>query len=161
MPSGDIHVGVNLDDVLRVIVWDLKKQYGWSTNAAARHLGIAQPTLADFLSDEEKGMRVLSLSRMCAALKKTPTEFLKLHERYDAGESVPFLEDAIFGRFRALLTRDQALDLIRVLETLNKRGSVPVVIEAAVRALGLDAPPPDEGRAKARKKKTRARSRRR
>ena len=112
--------GANIDDVVRAIIWDFKEEvHEWSSWAeAARHLGVPQQTLSDFMNDPESGTRILTLSRICAALQMSPVDLLQLHERYhpESRGDTPFAADVVYNRFRALLDVRQASRLARMLE---------------------------------------------
>lgn len=116
--------GANLDDVLRAVIFDLRAAYGWgSTAETARHLGLKQQTLAQFMDEKQPGTRLETLSRVCTAMRMSPVDIFQLHERYNPAsrQGSPFAEDLIFNRFRAVLDVGKARKLLRVLEALRSR----------------------------------------
>jgi DNA-binding Xre family transcriptional regulator len=132
--GGRKHRGANLDDVLRQILWDLAEREGWSENKAASNLGVPQATLHDFMAGAKDGksLKLQSVSRICAALKTSPVDLFRLHERYrpEARDEATFAEDLVFDRFRALLSHQSARRLVRLIEIWNDRGSLPSQLDA-------------------------------
>jgi len=138
--------GANLDDVLRAIVFDLKKEYGWPSDAeAARQLGVPQQTLHLLMNPtvgkkgDLSGTTVATLSAMCAALRQSPIALLGRHERY--ADEVHFAEDFVFDRFRSVLDKDEASRILPLLGELKRRGALNDVIDAAERILPASAKP--------------------
>jgi len=135
----EVHAGADLDDVLRQIVWDLKVAHEWEFTAeAARQLGLKQQTLSLFLDETLPGTSLQTLSRICAALRTTPVDLFRKHERYGSleGREVRFAEDIVFDRFRALLTVEQARRLVTLLERLGSKHALAPVLDAADALLG-------------------------
>jgi len=140
----ETHEGADLDDVLRQIVWDLKVAHEWdSTAETARQLGVKQQTLSLFLDETLPGTSLQTLSRICAALRTSPVDLFRKHERYGRlqGLEVRFAEDIVFDRFRALLTVDQARRLVTLIERLGSRHALAPVLDAADALLGAREEP--------------------
>ena len=112
--------------------------------------------MASFLDDSLAGTRLETLSKICAALKIDPVRLLQRHERYNPESGVAFAEDSVFDSFRALLERDEAARLIRILNALLERGATDQVFTAAEAMLGLD-----DGAGRQKRPTPRAKSRRR
>ena len=144
VPTGDggkeERRGADLDDVLRVILWDIAEAAGWGQNETARRLGVPQSTLSDVMSSG-KGARVNFLSRICAAMKLDPAALFQSFERYapESRGSVRFVEDAVYDRFRTLLTVDQARRTLAIFDRLHATGSVDAAIELLEKKLEVDA----------------------
>lgn len=135
--------GVLIDDVLRQVLWDIRTANGWkSTAETARRLGIPQQTLTAFFDREILGgMRLETLSRVCAALRTSPVDLLRRHEKYrpENKEDAPFAEDLIFDRFRSILTPATARRLVRILETMIDRGALASTLDSWERGLDTSA----------------------
>jgi len=131
--------GANLDDVLRAIIWDLKRTRGWKTTTeAAKHLGLPQSTLARILDEGLVGTTVETVSKLCVVLKLSPISLFQLHERYSPSKrlSAGFAEDLVFDQFRAVLDdRGEASRVLRVLEVLKDLGLLEQVLDLAERLL--------------------------
>jgi DNA-binding Xre family transcriptional regulator len=146
-PSGvKTMVGVDLDDVLRQIVWDLMAERGWAENIskAAKHLGVPQRTLADFMDQSrERGLRVETLSRICAALKSTPVDILRRHEFYrpESADYAPAIDQPAYDSLRAVLTPQDAQRLYRIAQVLNDRQALKAQLDALESALAITQPP--------------------
>ena len=74
---------VDLNDVLRGVLIEMRNAWGLSTRALAMRLGVRQQTVSGFLdSDLDQGTRVDTLSRMCGALDMNVAELFALHPIY-------------------------------------------------------------------------------
>lgn len=135
--------GASLDDVLRQIVWDMAARSDWSLSETARRLGVPQPTLQEFFDPaHERGMTLDTLSKVCAALKLSPVDLFRLHERYkpENRDEATFVEDLIFDRFRTVLTPPAARRLVRLIEVWNDRDALASQLDAWERAAGIKKP---------------------
>lgn len=132
--------GANLDDVLRALVWDLKNEvYDWKSVAeTARRLGLPQQTLNDFLGPKQSGLRLETLSKVCAAIQMSPVELLQLHERYhpESRGDTPFAADLVYNGFRSVLNLDQAKRLLRLVELARDRELLDKALEFAEELAG-------------------------
>src|SRR5262245_39675200 len=102
--------GPSLDDVLRVLLWDLKEASAWSTNEASLRLGLPLSTLQTILDQDRNGTSLEVLSKICAAMKTNPDVLFQSYEGFspETRQTVRFAEDAVFDRFRAVLSVKQA-----------------------------------------------------
>jgi transcriptional regulator with XRE-family HTH domain len=115
--------GVNLDDVVRAIIWDIRQDYGGNQARTARRLGLQQQNLSRIESGG--GTSIESLSRICAALGEDPRAFFRRHELYrrTRGKTSQdrLAEDEIFRKLRLLLTPKSAKRLVNILDGLVER----------------------------------------
>ena len=126
----DVRLGASLDSIVRAVLWDVKNEARWSLQEAADHLGVPLATFQTFMSGG--GMRLATLSRICAAMKLTPDRLFQSHERYapENRETIRFVEDAVYERFRGVLTPDQARTALEVLEHAKSEGNLDERLKA-------------------------------
>ncbi len=137
-------VGADLNDVLRAILWDQQKTADWSTLEFARRLGIPKSTLQGILDeDEPKGTSLHVLSMICAAEKINPDALFQAHESYrpEDRDGVRYAEDAVFDRFRALLTVGQAKEALAVLDVVKRQGTIDEYLKLEKARLGIRRQP--------------------
>ena len=130
--------GANLDDVLRVILFDMKKNNQWGSTAEMAHrLGLKQQTLATFMDEKRTGTTIATLSTICAATQQSPIEIFHRHERYPPkeGDRPGFADDLIFNRFRAILDRGEASRLLRLVELAKDVGALDEILTTAEKVL--------------------------
>lgn len=114
--------GADLNGIVRGILWDLKREREWPDwKEAARHLGLPQQTLSRLMSGSG-GIKLETLSKVCAALQIEAPAFLQLHEHYSAEKR--YAADAIFDQFRAVLSRGEASRLLAVVGFLKRAGAL-------------------------------------
>lgn len=127
--------GAVLDDVLRAILFDLVKREGWTQAEAGQRLGITQQNVARILDRERYGTSLDVLSRMCAALRETPIDFFRRHERYrdvdNESAEAQYAEDAVFDGFRRVLTPGTAKRLLEILESIETPSELERLFKAA------------------------------
>ena len=116
----------NLDDVLRVILWDLIEENGWTEKESAKWLGLARSTLQDFLDTNAKGTQVTTLTAVCGALKMSPDVLFQNYEGFapEGRATIRYAEDVIFDQFRQMLTTDQARQVLDFVADCKKHGDV-------------------------------------
>lgn len=122
--------GVSLDDVVRAVVWQLKRDRDLSQDRMAKSLGLTQQNLARLLDEELHGTSLDVLSRICAALRETPLQFLRRHKRYDG--DLDFVDDRVYDKFRVLLNVNDAKDLVAAMENAAEAGSFSVALQSAI-----------------------------
>lgn len=141
--SAEKRRGANLDDVFRTIVWDFKQRNHYTQQQTGDRLGISQQNVARILDEKLHGTSLDVLSRACIALKVSPGELFRNHERYRLldDEERQYVEDAVFNRFRAVLSVDQARALLGVLDAAKERGGLTDLIQGVQRLTGSGATP--------------------
>jgi len=122
--------GHDLNDVAREIVRGLMKNRSCSENVMAKELGVSQRSLNRFLKNEE-GWSLARFSRICAELEMNPVDFFRSHELYDRETRVKmrFAKDALYDRFRTLLTQPEATLVLRSVQVQKKLGIFEVCSE--------------------------------
>lgn len=134
--------GHDLNVILREILQAVREERGWSEAKLGEELGIPQRTMNRLLSDEGK-FDVDRLSTICAALEMNPVALFASHPEYkhEARAFMRFGKDALYDRFRTLLSPDEARKLVIGVEEQKALGifdvisaSVQGMIDAAKRA---------------------------
>lgn len=160
--------GADLDDILRWVLMDMRRRLELSSDTALAELvGLDQKTLSDWLGrrkprTDRTTMRLETLSRVCAATKRSPGELFALHPRYagvpapsertdqvaeptvpyGADEAAPFAVDVVYDQFRSLISVEDARRLLRVILTLRRRSAFGKLLSFVESAVGLDSPLP-------------------
>ena len=121
--------GVDLNDVLREILQAIMQDRGLSENKLATLLGMNQRRVNAFLKGEN-GLQLSGLSQICAALEVTPIDLFLTHPRYGEKQAkLRVAKDALYDRFRALLTGAEARAIIQQIEGTKELGILPAVMD--------------------------------
>ena len=87
VPIGDgdttTRTGIDIDDVLRGVLVELRNKWGCSTRQLAQRIGLPQQSISGYLDKRiDHSARIIMLSRICAALETTPGALLATAPAY-------------------------------------------------------------------------------
>jgi DNA-binding Xre family transcriptional regulator len=112
---------LNLDDVFRGIILEVKEAHDLSTRALAKKMGVRQQTLSTFLTPgETQGCRLALVSRLCASLDLSPVELFQIHPVFasDHGDLIARirsnLSEETWVKFVEIIVVAQALSISEV-----------------------------------------------
>ena len=108
--------GYDLNDIVREILGRLREERGWSETELAKQLGIPQRTMNRIMHGQD--IKLSHLSKICASLEVNPVDFFRSHPVYDeeTRSRIRFTKDALYDRFRTLLTPAEARMVIESIE---------------------------------------------
>lgn len=121
--------GWNLNDVFRDIVTAIQDDRGWSGMELARQLDYSPSTVNRFLAgddDDDRGVRLEFVSRLCARMGETPVELFARHPLYAPTGSAS--EKLIRERVASALFVHEARAFLPLLEELKFRGLIDVAL---------------------------------
>lgn len=124
--------GYDLNDVVREVLRRvMDNRHLGSVTELAETLGIPQSTMDRLMKDGKFDLD--RLSAICAALEVNPVAFFASHPLYDheARAFMRFGKDALYDKFRTLLSPDEARRVVKGLELQKELG----IFEVATRTV--------------------------
>lgn len=123
--------GHDLDAVIRQILNRIMTERGWSETRLAKELEIPQRSMNRLLGPNGKfsGKR---LSLICASLEMNPVAFFASHPEYshEARAFMRFGKDAMYDRFRTLLSTEECRQIVQSLEVQKELGIIALCSRA-------------------------------
>ena len=114
--------GHDLNEVIRHILERIMEERGWSETRLAKELEIPQRSFNRMM--KPRGNLIGRLSWICAALEMNPVAFFASHPEYrhEARSFMRFGKDALYDRFRTLLSPEEARRVVKNVETQKELG---------------------------------------